>query len=45
MFSKHVRIKDSNEVEVLAILESLHIYGNLFQDSLIMESDSVNAIS
>lgn len=39
LFSKHIRIKDSNEANVFAILEALCIYSNLFQDSLIVESD------
>lgn len=43
IFYKHVGIKDSNEVEVLAIMEALHIYSNFFQDSLIVESDLANA--
>lgn len=30
MFSKHVGSKDSNDVEVLAILETLMIYSSRF---------------
>eukprot|EP00268_Persea_americana_P022194 TRINITY_DN2206_c3_g2_i1.p1 TRINITY_DN2206_c3_g2~~TRINITY_DN2206_c3_g2_i1.p1 ORF type:complete len:101 (+),score=11.09 TRINITY_DN2206_c3_g2_i1:48-350(+) len=33
MFSKHVGIKYSNEAEVLAILEALHIYGTSIHDN------------
>ena len=44
MFSKHVGIKDSNEAEVLAILEALLIYRSSYHQSLILESDSPNAI-
>lgn len=44
MFSKGVRVKDSNEVEVLAILEAWRIYLRSFQSGLIVESDSFNAI-
>lgn len=43
MLSKHVEVRDSNEV--LAILEAFRIYSSLFKDRLIMESDSSNAIS
>ena len=45
MFSKHVGMKYSNEAEVLAILEALHIYQFFFHHYLIVASDSVNAIS
>ena len=39
MFSKHIGIKDSNEVEVMTI------YHTSFHHYLIVESDSANAIS
>ena len=45
MFSKHVGIKDSNEMEVLTILEAPCIYHSFYHHNLIMESDSINAIS
>ena len=45
IFSKHVGIKDSNEAEVLAILEALHIYRSSCKESLIVESGYFNAIS
>ena len=45
MFSKHVGIKDSNEAEVLAILEALRIDHTFYHHYLIVESDSTNAIS
>lgn len=45
LFSKHVEIKDSNEAELLAILEALHIFNTLYQNLLIVERDSSNAIS
>ena len=45
MFSKHVGIKDSNEAEVLAILEAFRIYHTSCHHYLIVESDSANAIS
>lgn len=45
MFSKNVRIRDSNEAKVLAILEAPQIFSTSFQGSLMMESDSSNAIS
>lgn len=38
-------MKDSNEVEVLAILEALRIFSLNFQGSAILESDLPNAIS
>ena len=44
MFSKNVGIKESNEAEVLAILEALRIFSSTFKESLIVESDSSNAI-
>ena len=45
MFSKSVGVRDSNEVEVLAILEALRIFSRSFMGSLIVESDSSNAFS
>ena len=45
VFSKHLGVSNSNEVEVLAILEVLQISPSLFHGKLIMESDSLNAIS
>lgn len=45
MFSKHVGIRDSNEVDVLAILEALCIYMNSYQCRLIVERDSSSAIT
>ena len=44
MFSKPVGICDSNEVEVLSILEALCIFSGSFQDKLIVESDSSNMV-
>ena len=38
MFFEHVGIKDSNEVEVLAILEALRICHSSYQQNLIVES-------
>lgn len=43
-FSKPIEIKDSNDGEVLAILEALRLYFGLFRESLILESDSANNI-
>lgn len=45
MFSKKMGMKDSNEVEVVAILEALWILSSLFHENLIIKSDSSNAIS
>lgn len=45
VFSKHVGVKDSKKAEVKAILEALRIFSHSFQESLIVESDSLNAIS
>lgn len=45
MFSKNVSIKDSNEAVILAILEALCIYHRSFQYPLVVESDSINAVS
>lgn len=41
LFSKHVGINDSNEVEVLAILEALCILSSAFHDNLIMQRNSM----
>lgn len=45
MFSKHVSVRDSNEVEALAIFEALWCFSIYFQDTLIVENDSSNTIS
>ena len=45
MFSKHVGLHDSNEAEVLAILEALWWFSRNFNGSLVVESDSSNAIA
>lgn len=44
MFSKHVGIKESNEVEVMAVSEALHLIQGSFQGKLIVESDSSNVV-
>ena len=45
MLSKHVEIKNSNEVDVVvAILKALCIFRNSFKRSLMVQSDSFNAI-
>ena len=45
MFSKYLEVCDSNEAEVLAILESLWCFSRYYRDNLIVESDSSNAVS
>ena len=45
MFSKHTGQKDSNEAEILAILEALRSYSGRFLEDLIGESDFLNDIS
>lgn len=46
MFSTHIGRMESNEAEVLAILEALQIFvSTSFQERFIAESDSLNAIS
>ena len=46
LFSKHVGCMESNEVEVPAILEAIRIFSSTsFHSSLMVESDSLNAIS
>ena len=45
MFSKHTGICDSNEADVLAILEGLRCFSRNFHGVLIVESDSSNAIT
>ena len=45
MFSKNVSICDSNEAEVLAILEGLRLFARRYIGALVIESDSSNAIT
>lgn len=45
LFSEEEGIRDSNEVEVLAISEVLRIFSRSFHGRLIVESDSYNVIS
>lgn len=45
LFSKGVGVRDSNETEVLAILEALRIFSESFQGSMIVDNDSFNTIS
>ena len=46
LFSKHVGCMESNEVDVLAILEAIRIFSSAsFQSSFVVQSDSLNAIS
>ena len=40
MFSKHVSVCDSNEDEVLVILEGLRLFSTRYSGALILESDS-----
>ena len=44
-FLKFVGVKDSNEVKVLAILEALRIFSGFFKWKLMVESNSLNAIT
>ena len=44
VFSKNVGAVESNEAEVLAILKALQLYVANYNDSLVVESDLVNAI-
>ena len=44
IFSKHVGIKVSKEVEVLAILEALRIYSSHSYQNILVERESSNAI-
>ena len=44
LFSKSVGIRDSNDAEVLAILEALPIFLSSFHGPLLAESDSTNAV-
>ena len=44
MFSKSVGIRDSNEAEVLTILETLRIFVASFHGPLLVESESSNAV-
>ena len=45
MLIKYVGILESNEVEVLAILESLRVFLSNYHVKLVMESNSVDVIS
>lgn len=44
MFSKIVGVLESNEAEVVAILEALQLSLLSFDEKLVVESDSLNAI-
>lgn len=44
MFSISIGVWDSNEAEVMAILEALRIFFRSFKGSLIVESDSSNVV-
>lgn len=44
MFSKNVGVVESNEAEVLTILEATCIFSSIFQCMLIVDIDSSNAI-
>lgn len=44
MFFNDVGVKESNELEVMATLESLQILSSFFQDKLIVERDSANVV-
>lgn len=43
MFYKNIGVKDSNEEEVMAILEALRMLVLFFHDKLIVGSESANA--
>lgn len=45
MFPKHVGERDSEEAKVLAILEALYPYSCASQEELILENDSLNAVT
>ena len=45
MFSIYVGVCNSNEAEVLAILEGLRLFSRRYGSTLVMESDSSNAIA
>ena len=45
MFSKYVDVCDPDEADVLAIFEGLRLFLSRYGDTLIMESDSSNAIA
>lgn len=45
MFSKRVGVCDSNDAEVLAILEALKLFSGNYGGALILASDSSNAIT
>lgn len=45
LFSKHVGIMESNEAQGQVILEALCLFSSSFHGKLVVESDSLNAIS
>lgn len=45
MLSKHVGAKESNGQEVLVILEAIHMYSLCLCNSVLVKSNSSNAIS
>lgn len=44
MFSRSVGVKESNEAELMAILEALSLFSKSFQAKFIVESDLSNAL-
>lgn len=44
MFSRSVGVKESNEAELMAILEALSLFSKSFQAKFIVESDLANAL-
>lgn len=45
MFPKSIGVKDSNEAKMVAILEVLRMFVDVYNVKLIMKSDSCNAIA
>lgn len=43
--SKFIGVRDSNEVEILVIVEALRLYASSLQEMLMVASDSSNVVS
>lgn len=43
MFPKSIGVQDSNEAKMVAILEALHMFVDVYNVKLIVKSDSCNA--
>lgn len=45
MFPKSIGVKDSNEAKMVAILDALRMFVDVYNEKLVVESDYCNAIA